>query len=94
MQWLFGSQFLGEAALLGQYSLAMLLLALVNVWAQYFIAVQETRYAWLLLGASVIQLAVLFLVPLSLNGVVWWLIVCNAGLVLAGEWLLRYRKSA
>ncbi|MCK4726970.1 MAG: oligosaccharide flippase family protein, partial [Anaerolineales bacterium] len=40
MRLLFGQQFLGEAALLVPYSIAMLFLAVVNVWMLYFLAVQ------------------------------------------------------
>jgi len=93
MRLLFGAQFMGEAALLAPYGIAMLLLALVNVWTQYFLAVQESRYALFLLTGASLLLVALFAVPLSRAGVVWALIACNGGLVLAGEWLLRHRKA-
>jgi O-antigen/teichoic acid export membrane protein len=92
VQWLYGPQFLGQAALLGRYGVAMLLLALVNVWAQYFMAIQEARYAWLLVGMSVLQAVALFCAPLSLTGVIWCLTGCNGLLVLAGAWLLRNQR--
>ena len=93
MRLLFGQQFLGEAALLAPYGIAMLLLALVNVWMLYFLAVQETRYTVFLLMGALLLLVVLFTAPLSLTGMVWALIACNGGLVLAGAWLLWRRND-
>lgn len=90
---LFGQQFLGEAALLVPYTIAMLLLALVNVWMYYFLAVQESRYTLFMLVAAVLVIIVLFSLPLSLRGVVWTLAICAAVLVLAGEGLLRFRHG-
>ncbi|MCJ7661715.1 MAG: hypothetical protein MUO67_21420, partial [Anaerolineales bacterium] len=93
MRLLFGQQFLGEAALLAPYSVAMLLLALVNVWMLYFLAVQETRYTVFLLTGAVLLLVVLFTASLSLTGMVWVLIACNGSLVLAGGWVLWRRND-
>jgi O-antigen/teichoic acid export membrane protein len=93
MRTLFGQQFLGEAALLVPYSIAMLLLAMVNVWMLYFIAIQETRFTFFLLVGAFLLLAALFVLPLSLRGVIWVMAFCNGGLVLGGEWLLRRRSD-
>ena len=92
MRVLFGQHFLGEAALLVPYSIAMLLLALVNVWMLYFLAVQETRYTVFLLTGAFTLLVLLFALPISLRGVIWAMTICFGALVLGGEWLLR-RKS-
>jgi O-antigen/teichoic acid export membrane protein len=88
MQLLFGPQFTAEAGLLVPYSIAMLLLAAVDVWMLYFLAVQEIRYTIFLLAGSFLLVAVLFAMPLSLTGVVWAMMFCNAALVLAGGLLL------
>ena len=93
MRLLFGPHFLGEAALLFPYSIAMLLLALVNVWMLYFLAVQEKIYTMFLMVCAVLIIVVLFTLQLSLTGVVWALIICNCGLVLAGGWLLWRRND-
>jgi len=90
MRLLFGQQFLGEAALLVP---AMLLLAVVNVWMLYFLAVQEKIYTIFLLVGAILIIAVLFTLQLSLTGVVWTLTLCNGGLVLAGGWLLWRRND-
>ena len=92
MRLLFGQQFLGEAALLVPYSIAMLLLALVNVWMLYFLAVKEKLYTVFLLVGALSIILVLFTLQLSFSGVVRTLILCNGGLALAGA-LLLWRRS-
>ncbi len=89
---LFGQQFLGEAALLVPYGIAMLLLAVVNVWMLYFLAVQEKLYTVFLLAGAISIILVLFTLQLSFTGVVWALTFCNGGLALAGG-LLLWRRS-
>jgi O-antigen/teichoic acid export membrane protein len=93
MRLLFGQQFVGEAGLLVPYAAAMLLLAVVNVWMLYFLAVEEKLYTAFLLSGAALILAVLFFAPLSLRQVIWALTLCNAGLVLAGGWLLWRRND-
>ncbi len=93
MRLLFGQQFLGEAALLVPYSIAMLLLAVVNVWMLYFLAVQEKFYTVFLLAGAALVFFVLFTFQLSLTDVVWVLTICNASLVLVGGWLLWRRND-
>ncbi len=93
MDLLFGQQFLGEAVLLVPYSVAMLLLAVVNVLMFYFLAVEEKRYTLFLLSGAVLLIAVVFTMPLSLSGMVWAMTLCNGGLVMVGGGLLWRRND-
>ena len=67
----FGSDFTEGGRVLAPFSLAIGLYSLANVLVGYHLSRGETRYAWIVAGAVLVQVAVLAVVPSSLRGVVW-----------------------
>jgi O-antigen/teichoic acid export membrane protein len=88
----FGEQYLAFASLLGLYAFAMMLYSLVNVWLIYYLAINEKRYAYVLLIGSVLLIALLALFASDLAQVV--VILVGVGIVqyLGGELLLLIGK--
>lgn len=88
----FGEQYLACASLLGLYAFAMMLYSLVNVWMVYYLAVNEKRYAYVLLIGTVLLIALLALFASDLAQVV--VILVGVGIVqcLGGELLLLVGK--
>ena len=84
----FGEQYLDHASLLGLYALAMMLYALVNVWRIYYLAVDEKRFAYVLLIGAVLLVALLALSAPDLTEVVVILVGVGSVLYLGGELLL------
>ena len=88
----FGEQYLALASLLGLYAFAMMLYALVNVWLIYYLAVNENCYAYVLLVATVLLVALLALSASALIQVVVILVGVGIALYLGGELLLLIGK--
>jgi O-antigen/teichoic acid export membrane protein len=81
----FGSDFAEGGEVLAPFALAMGLFSLANVLAGYHLSRGETRYAWIVGGAVVVQVAALAVVPSSLEGVVWTNVVVGVLLLAAHE---------
>jgi O-antigen/teichoic acid export membrane protein len=90
---LFGKEFLANTSLLGPYAIAMTLLALVKVWLLYYLAVQESAYAYLVLLGSASLVIALILVCSSLYQVVVTLIAVGLAMCLGAEVLHLVRGS-
>ena len=56
-----GSQFLAIAPYLGWFGLAMLFYSLVYLISQYLLAINQTKFIWLLAGAGVLQLVLILI---------------------------------
>jgi O-antigen/teichoic acid export membrane protein len=67
----FGSEFAEGGDLLVPLTLCMVLYALVNALVGFHLSRAETRYAWIVAGAVVVQIPLLALLPLSLRDFVW-----------------------
>jgi O-antigen/teichoic acid export membrane protein len=88
-----GPEYAASAKLLGAYSVATVMFAIAQVWAYYFLAVQEVRYSYILLGAAALLLSLLLTVATTPAQFVIALTLVGALACLAGELLLRLRKA-
>jgi hypothetical protein len=88
----FGEQYLARASLLGLYAFAMTLYSLVNTWLTYYLAVNDRRYAYVLLIGVVLLLTSLALSASDLTQVVVILVKVGIFLCLGGELLLLVGK--
>lgn len=89
----FGKQYLGNASLLGPYGLAMMLYSLVNVWLIYYLALQEKRYAYVLLLGVMLLVVYLALCVSNLTQVVIALVIGGFVLYLSGELLFLTHRG-
>jgi hypothetical protein len=81
----FGTDFSEGGEVLGPFALAIGLYSLANVLVGYHLSRGETRYAWMVAAAVVVQVAALVVIPSSLNGVVWTNVVVGVLLLVAHE---------
>jgi O-antigen/teichoic acid export membrane protein len=81
----FGADFAEGGEILAPFALAIGLYSLANVLVGYHLSRGETRYAWIVAGSVVVQVAALSIIPSSLNGVVWTNVVVAALLLAAHE---------
>jgi O-antigen/teichoic acid export membrane protein len=81
----FGRDFAAGGEVLGPFALAIGLFSIANVLVGYHLSRGETRYAWIVAGGVVVQVAALSTIPSSLRGVVWTDVVIGAVLVAAHE---------
>jgi len=80
----FGEQFAQGGSLLAPYAIAIGLYSLAYVLAGYHLSRNETRYAWIVAIAVVVQIVVLS-IPSTLKDVVWANLEVAAALVVAHE---------
>jgi O-antigen/teichoic acid export membrane protein len=88
----FGPDFSAGGAILGPFALAIGLYSLANVLVGYHLSRGETRYAWIVAAAVVVQVAALAVIPSSLEGVVWTNVV--VGVLLLGSHEVFVESSA
>jgi O-antigen/teichoic acid export membrane protein len=81
----YGAEFAKGGDVLAPFALAMGLFSLANVLVGYHLSRGETRYAWIVAGAVVVQVAALSTIPSSLEGVVWTNVVVGVLLLAAHE---------
>jgi O-antigen/teichoic acid export membrane protein len=81
----FGRDFAEGGDVLGPFALAIGLYSLANVLVGYHLSRDETRYAWIVAGAVLVQVVVLAVVPSSLRGVVWANVCIGAALLAVHE---------
>src|SRR6266511_3826571 len=84
----FGRDFAVGGHVLAPYALATGLFSLANVLVGYHLSRGESRYAWIVAGGVLVQVAVLAVVPSTLRGVVWSNLAVGAGLIVAHELLV------
>jgi O-antigen/teichoic acid export membrane protein len=84
----FGPDFAEGGKVLAPFALAIGLFSLANILVGYHLSRGETRYAWIVAGGVVAQVALLAVVPSSLRGVVWTNAVVGAALIAAHEALV------
>jgi O-antigen/teichoic acid export membrane protein len=84
----FGPDFADGGKVLAPFSLAIGLFSLANVLVGYHLSRGETRYAWIVGGGVVVQIASLALIPSSLRGVVWTNVIVGVLLLAAHELLV------
>ena len=81
----FGEDFAEGGDVLAPFALAIGLYSLANILVGYHLSRGETRYAWIVAGAVVVQVAALTIIPSSLEGVVWTNVVVGVLLLAAHE---------
>jgi O-antigen/teichoic acid export membrane protein len=81
----FGPDFAEGGEVLGPFGLAIGLFSLANVLVGYHLSRGESRYAWIVGGGVVVQIASLALIPSSLRGVVWTNVIVGVLLLAAHE---------
>jgi O-antigen/teichoic acid export membrane protein len=81
----FGRDFSEGGEVLAPFALAVGLYSVANLLVGYHLSRGETRYAWIVAGAVVVQVVALSVLPSSLNGVVWTNVVVAALLLAAHE---------
>ena len=81
----YGSDFSEGGHILAPFALAMGCFALANVLVGYHLSRGETRYAWIVASAVVVQVIALATIPSSLEGVVWTNVVVGTILLAAHE---------
>jgi O-antigen/teichoic acid export membrane protein len=84
----FGSDFAAGGHILAPFALAIGLYSLANVLVAYHLSRGEPRYAWIVGGAVVVQVAVLATLPSSLHSFVWANVAVAAATVVAHEVLV------
>jgi O-antigen/teichoic acid export membrane protein len=81
----YGTEFSKGGDVLAPFALAMGCFSLANVLVGYHLSRGETRYAWIVAAAVVVQVAALATIPSSLSGVVWTNVVVGVLLLAAHE---------
>jgi O-antigen/teichoic acid export membrane protein len=81
----FGRDFAEGGRVLAPFALAIGLFSLANVLVGYHLSRGETRYAWIVAGSVLVQVAVLSIFPTGLHGIVWANVGIGAALVVAHE---------
>src|ERR671930_658866 len=81
----YGRDFSEGGSVLAPFALAIGLYSLANVLVGYHLSRGETRYAWIVAAAVVVQIAALAVIPSTLEGVVWTNVVVGGGLLAAHE---------
>jgi O-antigen/teichoic acid export membrane protein len=85
----FGHDFAEGGRVLAPFALAIGLFSIANVLVGYHLSRGETRYAWIVAGGVVVQVAVLASLPTSLRGVVWTNVGIGAALLVVHELTVR-----
>jgi O-antigen/teichoic acid export membrane protein len=93
MHLLYGSQYMASAILLGPYGLVMAMYALVGIWYNYYLAVGEMRYTWVLISAIIFQAAILVSLCQTTYQMVGAMFVSGVGLVVCGEGMYHWLPS-
>lgn len=93
MRILFGEQYVVLAPLLGTYGVAVTFYALVGIWFNYFLAMEQTRYLAGMIVGSLGQAIVLYQFAAKPITVVIGMIVCGGGLFLTGEILFYIQHN-
>jgi O-antigen/teichoic acid export membrane protein len=81
----FGGDFAAGGDVLAPFALAIGLYSLTQILVGYHLSRGESRYAWIVAGSVLVQLAVLSLVPATLHAIVWANVVVAAALLAAHE---------
>jgi O-antigen/teichoic acid export membrane protein len=81
----YGIEFSKGGDVLAPFALAMGCFSLANVLVGYHLSRGETRYAWIVAGAVVVQVIALATIPSGLEGVVWTNVVVGVLLLAAHE---------
>ena len=81
----FGVDFAEGGRVLAPYALAIGLFSLANILVGYHLSRGETRYAWIVAGGVLVQIAVLATFPSSLRTVVWSNVCIGVGLLAVHE---------
>jgi O-antigen/teichoic acid export membrane protein len=81
----YGPEFSDGGDVLGPFALAMGMFSLANVLVAYHLSRGETRYAWIVGAAVVVQVAALATIPSGLEGVVWTNVAVGVLLLAAHE---------
>jgi hypothetical protein len=81
----FGAEFADGGELLVPFTFAMALYALVNLLVGFHLSRAETKYAWIVAASVPAQIALLSLVPASLEDVIWANVAVAFGLIAAHE---------
>src|SRR5207249_6686172 len=84
----FGTDFSKGGDVLAPFALAIGLYSLANVLVGYHLSRGETRYAWIVAAAVVVQVAALGLIPSTLKSFVWTNVVVGVLLLAAHELLV------
>jgi O-antigen/teichoic acid export membrane protein len=81
----YGPDYAKGGHVLAPFALAMGCFSLANVLVGYHLSRAETRYAWIVAGAVVVQIIALATIPSDLEGVVWTNVVIGVLLLAAHE---------
>jgi hypothetical protein len=81
----YGADYAKGGHVLAPFALAMGLFSLANVLVGYHLSRSETRYAWIVAAAVVVQVVALATIPSGLEGVVWTNVVVGVLLLAAHE---------
>ena len=84
----FGAEFAEGGELLVLFTISMTLFSLANVLVGFHLSRNETRFAWIVAAAVPVQIAVLALVPNSVEGVILADIIVGTALLAAHELLV------
>jgi O-antigen/teichoic acid export membrane protein len=84
----FGAEFADAGEILPELAVAMMFFSLANVLVGFHLSRGETRYAWIVAVAVVVQMVLLATIPSSLEQVVWADILVGIALLAAHELLV------
>ena len=88
----FGADFSQGGHILAPFAVAIGLYSVANLLVGYHLSRGETRYAWIVAAAVVVQVVALVVIPSSLRGVVWTNVVVAVLLLAAHELLRRFER--
>jgi O-antigen/teichoic acid export membrane protein len=81
----FGIDFAEGGTFLAPFALAISLFSLANILVGYHLSRGESRYAWIVGGGVIVQVAILSIFPSTLRGLVWWNVLIGVALLAAHE---------
>ncbi len=81
----FGRDFSEGGEVLAPFALAIGLYSIANILVGYHLSRGETRYAWIVAGAVIVQVVALSLVPGDLSDLVWTNVVVAVALIATHE---------
>lgn len=78
---IFGKQFIQGANLLGLFGIAMFLFALINILLLYYLSVHRLKFIPILIASTILQIGILWFVPLKPVQVIY-VLIANASILL------------
>ncbi|KKK60492.1 hypothetical protein LCGC14_3023830, partial [marine sediment metagenome] len=80
---IYGQKYLASAKWLGLFGIAMCMFSLINILIHYYLSVQKLRFIPILVGATILQVGVLWFVPFNPTQIIYVLIGISSLLLIS-----------